>query len=62
MAANEQILAEQKARSVRGPDDEAALAWDRVRKQIRRTGDPIKQANRWLRLAQVLDDFGGDLE
>lgn len=62
MAANEQILAEQKRRAIRGPDDEAAYAYDQVRKRIKQTRDPVKQANRWLRLAQILDDFGGDLE
>jgi hypothetical protein len=58
-AANEQVLQESKERGKQGSDDEAALAYDRVRKQIRQTADPHLQSARWLRLADVLDDFFG---
>lgn len=45
---------------VRAPIDQAALEFDRVRVAIKRIRNPVEQDAEWVRLAEVLREFGGD--
>lgn len=52
---------EDRARRSRGPADDAAIAWDKVRAVIAADRDPVRQANRWKRAGRVLEEFLTDL-
>lgn len=51
----------EKVRRSTGPADDAAIAFDEVRKRIAREVDRQRQENRWKRLTGLLTEFADEL-
>lgn len=59
--ARRQNRTAEKIRRARGPADEAAVAFDEVRKVIARDPDQGRRENRWRRLTQTLGEFASEI-
>jgi hypothetical protein len=56
-AANQAARLQEKVRRSRGPADEAAITWDKVRAAIAGDRDQVRQANRFKRINRLLEGF-----
>lgn len=61
-AARQHARTAEKVRRSAGPADDAAVAFDEVRKTIARDPDRERRENRWKRLTVLLGEFTAELK
>lgn len=60
-AARTRARTAEKVRRSTGPADDAAIAFDEIRKRIARDVDRQRRENRWQRLTGLLSEFAEEL-